>query len=155
MNQVSNKKVVYLAAGWFSPAQDKQLTQLEKIFDDRQIWIDLRSPRRMFVCPPTAPQDVQEETFQGNIKNIDEADFICCDTSYRDIGTIWEAGSAHAKGKPIVYFCSTLPPGAPFNLMLSRSGIKVCTTLEQLEDYLDRCREAGELLVEPYGGSIE
>jgi len=54
-----------------------------------------------------------------------------------------------------VYFCQGLPPGAKFNLMLARSGVKVCTTFEQLEDYLDRCAEAGTLLNEPYADAIE
>jgi hypothetical protein len=39
--------------------------------------------------------------------------------------------------------------------MLSRSGIKVCTSFDQLTNYLDRCRVAGKLLVEPYTGNIE
>jgi len=39
--------------------------------------------------------------------------------------------------------------------MLSRSGIKVCTSFEQLEDYLDRCAQAGEFLYEPYDKEIE
>ena len=76
-------------------------------------------------------------------------------TSYRDIGTIFEAGVAFQAGKPIVYFCEGLPDGAKFNLMLARSGVKVCTTIEQLEDYIDRSNEAGELLVEMYDKQIE
>lgn len=146
---------LYLASGWFSPAQDEQLTKLEAIFDNRNDWIELFSPRREFVCPPDATLDVQEKTFQGNIDHIRNADFCLVNTSFRDIGTLFEAGSAYAYGTPIVYFCEGLPPNANFNLMLSRSGIKVCTSFEQLVDYLDRCKAAGELLVEPYGGNIE
>lgn len=146
---------VYLASGWFSPDQDKQLTKLEKIFDDRSDWIDLASPRRIFVCPPNASLELQEEVFQGNMHHIRECDFTLVNTTYRDIGTIWEAGAAYALGRKIVYFCEGLPPGAKFNLMLSRSGIKVCTSFEQLEDYLNRCQAAGEMIVEPYDKEIE
>jgi hypothetical protein len=64
-----------------------------------------------------------------------------------------ECGYATALKKPIVYFCQGLT--GTFNLMLSRSGIKVCTTFEQLEDYLDRCKAAGEMLYEPYDKEIE
>jgi hypothetical protein len=39
--------------------------------------------------------------------------------------------------------------------MLSRSGIKVCTTFEQLEDYLNRCKAAGSMIYEPYDKEIE
>ena len=30
--------------------------------------------------------------------------------------------------KPIIYFCTGLPSGATFNLMLAQSGMKVCTS---------------------------
>ena len=76
-------------------------------------------------------------------------------TRDKDIGTIWEAGYAFANNVPIVYFCAGLPEGAKFNLMLARSGIKVCTSFSQLEDYLDRTIETGSLPIEPYSDAIE
>lgn len=154
-NTLGKRASVYLASGWFSPDQERQLTRLEQVFDSRSDWINLFSPRRIFVCPPDAPQDVQENVFAGNVKHIKDADFCLVNTTYRDIGTIWEAGASYAYGTPIVYFCENLPPGAKFNLMLSRSGVKVCTSFDQLEDYLERCKRAGELLYEPYDKEIE
>ena len=76
-------------------------------------------------------------------------------TRDKDIGTIWEAGYAYALDKPIIYFCAGLPEGAKFNLMLARSGIKVCTSFEQLENYLDRAIESNMLPYEPYDKHIE
>ena len=147
-------KKIYLASGWFNPTQAEELTRLEEICDNRS-WIDLASPRRIFVCPPNAPKETQDATFEGNLHHIKTADFLIVNTRDKDIGTIWEAGFAFANDVPIVYFCQGLPPGAKFNLMLARSGVKVCTSYEQLEDYLDRCAEASELLVEPYSDAIE
>ena len=148
-------KKIYLASGWFNPVQAEELSQLENIFDTRSDHFDLASPRRIFVCPPDAPKSVQDETFSGNLHHIKTADFLVVNTRDKDIGTIWEAGYAHACDVPIVYFCAGLPEGAKFNLMLARSGIKVCTSFEQLEDYLDRTIEAGELPNEPYDRDIE
>ena len=148
-----NKKV-YLAAGWFNPVQAEELTRLEEICDTRE-WIDLASPRRIFVCPPDAPKEVQDETFAGNLHHIETADFLIVNTRDKDIGTIWEAGFAFANEVPIVYFCAGLPAGAKFNLMLARSGIKVCTSFEELEDYLDRCYASETLINEPYDQAIE
>lgn len=147
-------KKIYLASGWFNPTQAEELTRLEEICDNRS-WIDLASPRRIFVCPPDAPKDVQDGVFAGNLHHIKTADFLIVNTRDKDIGTIWEAGFAFANDVPIVYFCQGLPPGAKFNLMLARSGVKVCTSFEQLEDYLDRCAESGTLLNEPYADAIE
>ena len=148
-------KKIYLASGWFNPTQDAELTQLEKIFDDRAEHFELASPRRIFVCPPNAPKEVQDETFEGNLHHIKTADFLLVNTRDKDIGTIWEAGYAFAFDRPIVYFCAGLPAGAKFNLMLARSGIKVCTSFEELEDYLDRTINSGELPIEPYADAIE
>lgn len=145
---------VYLASGWFSPQAAEELTRLEEIFDSRE-WIDLASPRRIFVCPPDAPKEVQDQTFVGNLEHIVTSTFLLVNTRDKDIGTIWEAGFAFAHQKPIVYFCAGLPEGAKFNLMLARSGCKVCTSFEDLEDYLDRCFEAESLLSEPYNQAIE
>ena len=153
--QSNRKRKLYLASGWFNPVQADELTKLEAIFDERADWIDLASPRRIFVCPPDAPKEMQDDVFSGNLHHIETADFLLVNTRDKDIGTIWEAGYGFAHKKPIVYFCNGLPSGALFNLMLSRSGIKVCTSFEQLADYLDRCKAAGKMLVEPYGGNIE
>jgi len=147
-------KKIYLASGWFNPAQAEELTRLEGICDSRD-WIDLASPRRIFVCPPNAPKETQDATFDGNLHHIKTADFLIVNTRDKDIGTIWEAGFAYANEVPIVYFCAGLPAGAKFNLMLARSGIKVCTSFEELEDYLDRCYDADGLLSEPYNQAIE
>ena len=148
-------KKIYLASGWFNPTQAEELTQLEKIFDDRAGHFELASPRRIFVCPPNAPKSVQDETFFGNLHHIKTADFLVVNTRDKDIGTIWEAGYAHACDVPIVYFCAGLPKGAKFNLMLARSGIKVCTSFEQLTKYLDRSIDIGKLPIEPYSDAIE
>lgn len=147
---------VYLASGWFNPIQAEELTELEKIFDARSEHFELASPRRIFVCPPDAPKHVQTETFYGNLHHIETADFLLVNTRDKDIGTIWEAGYAYAAKKPIVYFCAGLPEGAKFNLMLARSGIKVCTTFIELEEYLDRTISSNmSLPVEPYDQEIE
>ena len=97
----------------------------------------------------------QDATFDGNLHHIKTADFLIVNTRDKDIGTIWEAGYAYANEVPIVYFCQGLPVGAKFNLMLARSRVKVCTSFEQLEDYLDRCFEIGDLILEPYDQEIE
>ena len=66
---------IYLASGWFNPVQAEELTKLEDIFDKRSGFFKLSSPRRIFVCPPNAPKEVQDETFYGNLRHIQQADF--------------------------------------------------------------------------------
>jgi len=147
------KWIVYTAGGWFNAKQAEEQTKIEEICEARSEWIDMRSPRRIFVCPPSASKEVQEATYQGNLKHIQDCDFLIANTRDKDMGTIMECGYATALKKPIVYFCQGLT--GTFNLMLSRSGIKVCTTFEQLEDYLNRCKAAGAMIYEPYDKEIE
>lgn len=156
-NKFGKKISVYTAAGWFNPTQLEDLEKIEKIVDSRENWLDIKSPRRIFVCPPNAPQEVQNKTFQGNLEHIKSADFVLASTigPRADSGTIWECGYAFAVNTPIVYICVNLPKGALFNLMLAKSAIKVVSSYDQLEDYLDRCYDAGELLNEPYDKEIE
>ena len=148
-------KKIYLASGWFNPVQAEELTNLENIFDERNDYFDLASPRRIFFFSPNASKEVQDATFEGNLHHIQTADFLLVNTRDKDIGTIWETGYAYAFDKPIIYFCAGLPKGAKFNLMLARSGIKVCTSFVELEDYLDRVIKKGELIEEPYTDAIE
>ena len=143
-----------MAAGWFNPTQAQELSALEDICDSRE-WIDLASPRRIFVCPPNAPKETQDETFAGNLHHIETADFLIVNTRDKDSGTIWEAGYAYAKNIPIVYFCAGLPPGAQFNLMLAASGVAVCTSIEDLTSYLDVCTREDSVLPRRYEGKIE
>ena len=71
------------------------------------------------------------------------------------MGTIFEAGYFNCLEKPIVYFCDGLPEGAQFNLMLAASGVKVCRSLKEFDDYLSRCTDSGDLITERYQGEIE
>lgn len=151
---MNKNKKVYIAAGWFSPAQNENLNRVEKVVDSRN-WIDVISPRRIFVCPPDASREVQDKTFEGNLYHIKTSDFLIVCSLEKDPGTLWESGYAYANNVPIVYFHDGLPQGAKFNLMLAKSGVKVCTTFAQLEDYLDRCLSAKIILVEPYDSDIE
>lgn len=142
---------VYLASGWFTPKALEEVEALEVLLAD--LGLDVASPRKIFICPPNAPLDVQKDTFKGNVEHIRTADFVLCNTRDKDMGTIFEAGVAYNANVPIVYFAQGLTGN--FNLMLAQSGVKVTTTYEELRDYLTRSIEAGKPLFEPYYGRIE
>jgi hypothetical protein len=137
----------YIASGWFSPEWEKEVESIKATLDS--VGCKYFSPKDFFVCPPDATADVQQATYDGNLRHLHECDWMLCNTRNKDMGTIFEAG--YFKG--LVYFCDGLRGN--FNLMLSRSGVKVCTSIAELEDYLTRSQAAGELLVEEYSGRIE
>ena len=144
----------YIASGWFSPEWLAELESLKASLDKHGF--RYFSPKDEAVCEADAALDRQKAIFDGNVNAIKDCDWILCNTRNKDMGSIFEAGFAHSLGRDIVYFSAGLPPGAQFNLMLAQSGIAVCTSIDDLDAYLTRCKEAGSTLQsEPYKGSIE
>ena len=143
----------YIASSWFNPVADKEVNDIIDALSDNNF--EFFSPRDFFVCPPSADLETQKSTYEGNLEHLHKCDFMICNTHGKDMGSIFEAGYFNALEKPIVYFCATLPPGAPFNLMLAQSGKTVCTSAEELSEYLGRCNDNETILFEPYYGTIE
>ena len=143
----------YIASGWFSPEWLAELESIKSVLDD----LDLNyfSPKDENLCKPDDDESTQDQIFNGNIKGMEECDWMICNTRNKDMGSIFEAGYFHKLGKPIVYFCAGLPPGAQFNLMLAASGLVVCTSLDQLKSYLRDCIGTGSLIELRYKGAIE
>lgn len=144
---------VYLASGWFSPEWLEEVENIKSIFEKNNI--SYFSPKDENLCSEDASDSFQDQVFAGNIKGMKEASWMLCNTRNKDMGTLFESGYFHCLNKPIVYFAAGLPEGAQFNLMLAASGIKVCTSLDELDDYLQRCNKNKELIFERYKGKIE
>ena len=143
----------YIASSWFNPVANQEVNDIIECLERNNF--EIFSPRDFFVCPPNADLETQKSTYEGNLIHLHKCDFMICNTHGKDMGSIFEAGYFKALEKPIVYFCAGLPEGASFNLMLAQSGFKVCTSKEDLNDYLSRCNEENNIIFEPYHGSIE
>ena len=144
----------YIASGWFSPEWLEELENIKITLDS--IGLSYFSPKDENLCSPDSTVNFQDQVFNGNIRGMEECDWMLCNTRNKDMGTIFEAGYFHKLGKPIVYFFAGLQPGAQFNLMLAASGESVCTSLNDLEEYLHRCIDEGyNILPRRYQGKIE
>jgi nucleoside 2-deoxyribosyltransferase len=144
----------YIASGWFSPEWLEELEAIKSVLDGMEM--NYFSPKDENLCEPDSTVNFQDQVFEGNIRGMKEADWMICNTRNKDMGTIFEAGYFHSLDKPIVYFCAGLPEGAKFNLMLAASGVAVCTSIEDLREYIMTCQENEDGLIERrYGGSIE
>ena len=143
----------YIASGWFSPEWLEELEMIKTKLDN--CGLEYFSPKDENLCSPDSTVNFQDEVFNGNIQGMEDCDWMICNTRNKDMGSIFEAGYMNSLGKPIVYFCDGLPPGAQFNLMLAASGVKVCRSLEELDDYVKRCVLEDALLIERYEGEIE
>jgi len=144
----------YIASGWFSPEWLEELEAIKSVLDGMEM--NYFSPKDENLCEPDSTVNFQDQVFEGNIRGMKEADWMICNTRNKDMGTIFEAGYFHSLDKPIVYFCAGLPEGAKFNLMLAASGVAVCTSIEDLREYIMTCQENENGLIERrYGGNIE
>ena len=158
---------VYIASGWFSPEWLQEVEDIKAVLDDLKL--DYFSPKDYAIAEATASNDTQKQIFDGNVKHLDICDWMVCNTRNKDMGSIWEAGYFYALNKPIIYFCAGLPPGAKFNLMLSASGVAVCTSIDDLREgykisvtkfddlreYLTHSKKEGRLIQRNYTGLIE
>jgi len=144
---------VYIASGWFSPEWLQEVEDIKTVLEDLDL--EYFSPKDYAIAEATASNDTQKQIFDGNVKHLGICDWMICNTRNKDMGTIWEAGYFYSLDKPIVYYCAGLPPGAKFNLMLAASGIAVCTSIQDLKNYLRKSKEEGKLQQRSYGGLIE
>ena len=145
---------VYFGCGWFNPAADEEERRVLKKL--RKLGFDVFSPRDSFVLKPDATDEERDMVFKENIKNIDECDIFFGVTDYKDMGTLTECGIVQGmnvkerKRRKIVYYAETLPPGASFNVMLSKPADVVITKFEDL-DKLPEWLESGH----KYEGNVQ
>lgn len=146
-------KQCYIASGWFSPEWLQEVEDIKAVLDKHSL--SYFSPKDDNLCTVDANESFQDKVFDGNINAMDESDWMICNTRNKDMGSIFEAGYFHSSNKPIIYFCAGLPEGAQFNLMLAASGKKVCTSIEDLDNYIGEVLYKGHFFEERYDGLIE
>lgn len=133
MAELKNYRV-YLASPFFRPEQIERVEFIETTLEN--CGYTVFSPRKEFVVKPNATSEDRKKGFTGNCEAIDKSDFVLAVTDGKDMGTIWEAGYAFAKDKPILYFAETLGNN-DFNLMLAESGLLgICKSRDDLERVL-------------------
>lgn len=147
--------LIYLAAPWFTPAQaarhEAVLSVLrewrEQDRDTRQVY----NPRES-ICPTQAAAGTCRTFYDANVAALNASDMVVAITDDKDLGTIFELGYAAAineRLKTIRLVGVALELEGPFNLMLAVACETVCTTIEDLRDFLFRG------VVRRYEGVIE
>ena len=145
---------IYYGCGWFSEKASEEEQRVKAKLKD--LGFEVFSPRDFFVLKPDASEEERNKIFAENIKQITACDIFFGVTDYKDMGTIWECGAAFginyqtAYKRKIVYYCETLPEGAPFNVMLGKSADVVITKFEDL-DKLSEWLETGH----KYEGKVQ
>ena len=91
----------YIASGWFSPEWLEELENIKETLDS--IGLNYFSPKDENLCSPDSTVNFQDQVFNGNIRGMEECDWMLCNTRNKDMGTIFEAGYFHKLGKPIVF----------------------------------------------------
>jgi nucleoside 2-deoxyribosyltransferase len=140
----------YIASGWFNPNQAQDLENIKDVLDELDV--NYFSPKDEIVVKRNATSQEQEEVFRGNVKAIEHAKFVVCNTRDKDLGTIFEAGYSFAVNTPIIYYCEGLTGN--FNIMLSRSGRAVATSVEELKEHVKQIMENKDYEKE-YIGHVE
>jgi nucleoside 2-deoxyribosyltransferase len=140
----------YIASGWFNENQARDLENIKSTLDE--LGVKYFSPKDEIVAKPDASKEEQELIFKGNVDAITSGKFVVCNTRDKDLGTIFEAGFSYASGVPIVYYAEGLTGN--FNLMLSRSGRAVATSVDELKEHVKGIMDNPEYEKE-YVGFVE
>lgn len=111
---------VYLAGPFFNDEQNERVTFIEELL--QELNFDIFSPRQASKIKLGATRKDMEDTFEGNITHIDDADFMLAILDGNDAGTLFETGYAYAVKVPVLYFNETRPQEKGPNLMLAMSG---------------------------------
>ena len=144
---------VYFASPFFNEEQVEREERLKKAL--RDLGFEVFSPKEASKLTPNSNLKEQKETFEMNLKNIDDCDILFGVTDGKDMGTIWECGYANGLNRIrnnkiiIVYYCETLGYNQ-FNLMLARSADVVVTDFNDIKN-LKELIEKGNV----YEGLIE
>lgn len=157
---MNNQKIkCYLASGFFNEQQLKIVELIESVCSHKEN-IELFSPRKSSLVPPGSITDkkFRAATFNTNLEQVDKSDCVICSTEGKDMGAIFEASRAYAKGIPIFYIYITDNP-LGFNLMLSESAAGVITMtidiLKLLEILDTEGLQSNKLKEFEYGGIVE
>lgn len=137
------ERFCYLSSGWFkdktpnsNDVNAQERTRLTVYSALAKHKINIFSPKdEAVVGEEGAP--IGKKILDANIAAIDAATFCIVNTEGKDMGTLFEAGYAYAHHIPIIYYWEHADPTAKFNLMLAFSGVTVCSTEKELNDFLD------------------
>jgi hypothetical protein len=142
-------KRAFLATGWFSDAWKRQADELVACLDE----IGLNyfcAYKESIVDGAVASNEAKRKAYYTDIENAAASDFFIVNTSgserpshdgRMDIGCAVEIGEAIVLRKPIIYVWLNRPEGMTPNLMLGRSGICWCFSIQELKDTLNKLIE--------------
>jgi len=122
----------YIAAPFFNSKQLEIVETIKQTLEQLDIGYFSPKDESMF-----KQGDDPVKILDLNCAAIKSSDFIIVVTDDKDVGTIWEAGYAHAKYIPILYVWLGYQPHMKFNIMLAASGEAVVRTYGELKSQLE------------------
>ena len=122
---------VYLASGWFNPAQVKQMEEIYNVLESMEGLGDIALFAPFWdgiVLKKDDPElrKKMKEVWDLDIRELSSSDLVVASTQDHDVGTIFECGYASAKGIPILCYNSNEELG--LNLMLAQEARGFCKT---------------------------
>ena len=131
---------VYLAAGWFTPEQKKQMDEIYRVLGKLRDKgkIKLFSPFYDGIVLKPNEQNIRKkmkEVWDLDIGKIEVSGLIVACTQDNDVGTIFECGYASALKKAII--CYNSQPEYGLNVMLAQGAKGFVKTEEELQNEVE------------------
>lgn len=124
---------VYLAGGWFSPAQRLALDNAKAMLKaaDKTFY----DPETMCLCPEDAGLDFSAYVLAENRRQIEQCSSVLASIEGKDMGTVWEVGYALGIGKTVEYYVGTYQTGIDVDILrnlnfttATQKSVFVCDT---------------------------
>lgn len=125
---------LYLAGPWFNDEQMQRLELIKEAIVSKGFEIFSPKDESMF-----KQGDDPVDILKLNTGAIDDCDGIVVITDGKDTGTMWEAGYAYARNKPVLYVWLVHEKWQKFNLMLGASGA-VAMNMDEVLQQLTFCK---------------
>jgi nucleoside 2-deoxyribosyltransferase len=141
------KPRIYLAAGWFDPAQLKQMEEIRAVLcrleEDGKLTSFAPFYNGVVLKGKVDPNWRREmkRAWELDIWELSRSDLVVGSTQNHDVGTIFECGYASALKIPIL--CYNSAPELGLNVMLSQESRGFCKSpaqlLEALQGFVAYC----------------
>jgi hypothetical protein len=130
--EMTQIREVYLAGPFFTNEQLNEIVIIEELL--KNSGFSYFSPRKECRYNAGDPEIVADRAFYLNCWHISTCKFVVASLTWKDTGTAWELGYAHAIKKPRLGVTSLMSIG--FNLMVVRT-VNALISLPNLEPSLE------------------
>ena len=128
----------YVAGPFFNEQQIESMEKIERVLEKHSI--EMFRPRfdaGQIKEMRNATNEDLKRVFNNDLNGLIDSDMIIANLTFKDTGTSFELGYAHALKLPVILFNDETVSGKKINLMLAAVADHYFNSIEELSAYFD------------------